>query len=36
LISLGWSDNPSEAHALYCSAAREHFGEFANIGRSRE
>jgi hypothetical protein len=29
---LGLFDTAIEAHAVYCAAAREHFGEFWNAG----
>ena len=29
LIFLGYFHTPEEAHAAYCEAAREYFGEFA-------
>lgn len=29
---LGYFTAPEEAHAAYCKAAREHYGEFANTG----
>ena len=32
LVYLGWADTPEAAHAIYCAAAKEHFGEFANFG----
>lgn len=31
-IHLGLRDTPAEAHKLYCTAAKEHFGEFAWTG----
>jgi hypothetical protein len=34
-IYLGSSDDPAKAHKLYCEAAKEHFGEFANFGMSK-
>jgi|688.fasta_scaffold958645_1 hypothetical protein len=30
-VWLGTYNTPEEAHAAYCDAAREHFGEFARI-----
>jgi hypothetical protein len=32
VIYLGLHDDPESAHAAYLSAAKEHFGEFANDG----
>jgi hypothetical protein len=32
-INLGWFDSPEDAHAAYCDAAREHYGEFAKLQR---
>jgi hypothetical protein len=31
-LSLGYFASPEAAHAAYCKAAVEHFGEFANFG----
>jgi hypothetical protein len=30
-LFLGYFDDPEDAHAAYCRAARKHFGEFARI-----